>query len=142
VIDEFCAHFVYIYSGYIFAEQVFALARGAQRQPWLALGALAVWALVNGGAVHAQVWRIPPIALALGFAGAGAVIAVGALLAKMNWLGFLRLCGEQSLVIYLAFFLPMAATRIILMKTGLIGDIGVMSLIVTAAAVIGPLVLW
>ena len=39
---------------------------------------------------------------------------MGTLLARMQWLNFLRYCGEHSIVIYLAFFLPMAATRTLL----------------------------
>ena len=54
----------------------------------------------------------------------------------------LRFCGKNSIVIYLAFFLPMAATRALLLKTGVIGDIGVVSLIVTAAGVLGALAIW
>ena len=52
VIDEFCARFVYFYSGYLFAAYVFALSDRARAQPALALGGLALWALVNGGLVH------------------------------------------------------------------------------------------
>jgi uncharacterized membrane protein YcfT len=54
----------------------------------------------------------------------------------------LRFCGEHSIVIYLAFFLPMAATRTLLLRTGIIPDIGTMSLIVTVAGVIGALAIW
>ena len=56
----------------------------------------------------------------LGLAGACAVITTGTLLAHARWLDFLRFCGEHSIVIYLAFFLPMAATRTLLLKSGLI----------------------
>ena len=41
---------------------------------------------------------------------------MGTLLARMQWLNFLRYCGEHSIVIYLAFFLPMAATRTLLLQ--------------------------
>jgi uncharacterized membrane protein YcfT len=51
----------------------------------------------------------------------------------------LRYCGRNSIVIYLAFFLPMAATRIALLKTGLVADLGTVSLIVTFVGVIGAL---
>ena len=57
-----------------------------------------------------------------------AIVTMGTLLARMQWLNFLRYCGEHSIVIYLAFFLPMAATRTLLLKTGLIHDIGTISL--------------
>jgi uncharacterized membrane protein YcfT len=50
-------------------------------------------------------------------------------------------CGRKSIVIYLAFFLPMAITRIALIKTGLIADVGTVSLIVWVAAVIGALMI-
>src|SRR5215467_13869146 len=51
VIDEFCARFIYIYSGYLFADYVFALSDRARAHPALALGGLAAWALINGGLV-------------------------------------------------------------------------------------------
>ena len=53
-----------------------------------------------------------------------------------------RYCGRNSIVIYLAFFLPMAVTRAVLLRLGIISDIGTISLIVSATAVIGPLVLF
>ena len=142
VIDEFCARFVYFYSGYLFASYVFALADRSRAKPALALAGLALWALVNGGLVMSGVSEWPLISLVLGFAGAGAIIVMGALLARMQWLNFLRYCGEHSIVIYLAFFLPMAATRTLLLKTGVITDIGTISLIVTVAGVAGAVVIW
>ena len=142
VIDEFCARFVYFYSGYLFAGYVFALSDRARAFPGLALAALAAWALVNGSLVATGFSEWPLISLALGFAGAGAIIVMGTLLARMHWLNFLRYCGEHSIVIYLAFFLPMAATRTLLLRSGLPIDIGTVSLIVTLAGVIGALGIW
>ena len=85
-------------------------------KPALALAGLALWALVNGGLVMSGFSEWPLVSLALGFAGAGAIIVMGTLLARMQWLNFLRYCGEHSIVIYLAFFLPMAATRTLLLQ--------------------------
>jgi uncharacterized membrane protein YcfT len=51
----------------------------------------------------------------------------------------LRYCGQNSIVIYLAFFLPMAATRIALLRSGIITDLGTISLLVTAVGVVGAL---
>ena len=76
------------------------------------------------------------------FAGACAIIIIGTLLARAHWLDFLRFCGEHSIVIYLAFFLPMAATRTLLLRAGLIHDVGTVSLIVTIAGVLGALAIW
>jgi uncharacterized membrane protein YcfT len=141
-IDEFCARFVYIYSGYIFANTVFALSDRARARPDLALAGLALWALINGGLVAFGVSEWPLISIALGLAGAGAIVTLGTLLARAHWLTFLRFCGEHSIVIYLAFFLPMATTRTLLLRTGWISDIGTLSLIVTIAGVVGALAIW
>ncbi len=142
VIDEFCARFVYFYSGYWAAGYVFALSDRARERPALAIAGLVLWALVNAGLVASDISEWPLVSLTLGFAGAGAIIVTGTLLARTQWLTFLRTCGEHSIVIYLAFFLPMAATRTLLLRSGLIADIGVISLIVTIAGVVGALAIW
>jgi uncharacterized membrane protein YcfT len=142
VIDEFCARFVYFYSGYLFADHVFALSDRARAKPVLALAALALWAIVNGSLVTSGYSEWPLVSLMLGLSGACAIVTFGTLLARMRWLTFLRFCGEHSIVIYLAFFLPMASTRTLLLKTGLIHDVGAVSLVVTVAGVVGALLIW
>jgi uncharacterized membrane protein YcfT len=142
VIDEFCARFVYFYSGYLFAYYVFALSDRAKTRPVLALVALALWAIINGGLVAFGASEWPLISLMLGLSGACAIITIATLLARAHWLNFLRFCGEHSIVIYLAFFLPMATTRTLLLRAGVIHDVGTMGLIVTIAGVLGALALW
>jgi uncharacterized membrane protein YcfT len=142
VIDEFAARFVYFYAGYLFANSIFGFARGVQTHAAVALVALAAWALVNGAATHAGIASWPVMSMLFGLAGCAAVIAISALLAKARWLDAIRFCGEHSLVVYLAFFLPMAASRIALLKSGIITDIGTVSLIVTICGVAGALALW
>src|SRR5882757_9799627 len=142
VIDEFCARLVYFYSGYWLATYVFALSDRARARPVLALAGLALWALVNGGLVASGFSEWPIVSLALGLAGACAVIVMGTLLARAQWLNFLRYCGEHSIVVYLAFFLPMATTRTLLLRSGLLPDIGMVSLIVTIVGVAGALLIW
>jgi len=139
VIDEFAHRFVYFYTGYIFAPHVFALAAHVQGKPGPALAGLAAWALINGALVLAGYADRPFVSLALAFAGAGAVVAVAALMARSDLFRPLRYCGQNSIVIYLAFFLPMAAARIALLKSGIITDLGTISLLVTAAGVVGAL---
>jgi uncharacterized membrane protein YcfT len=141
-IDEFCGRFVYFYSGYICADYVFALSDRARARPPLALFGLALWAVINGGLVYFGFSEWPLISLLLGLSGACAIITTGTLLARAHWLDFLRFCGEHSIVIYLAFFLPMAATRTLLLHTGLIHDIGTISLVVTIVGVVGALAIW
>ena len=94
------------------------------------------------GSWRSAISELPIVSLTLGLAGACAIITIGTLLARMHWLNFLRFCGEHSIVIYLAFFLPMASTRTLLLKTGIIHDIGMVSLIVTVVGVAGALLIW
>jgi uncharacterized membrane protein YcfT len=141
-IDEFAARFVYFYTGYLFADAVFALSDRARTQPILALAALAIWAIANEGLVQLGLSERPVISLMLGLAGACAVIVVATLLARTGWIGFIRFCGEHSIVTYLAFFLPMAATRTLLLRTGILHEVGTVSLIVTFVALFGALAIW
>jgi uncharacterized membrane protein YcfT len=141
MIDEFAARFVYFFAGYWLAANFFGIARLVQQHAVLALGAIAGWALINGVLVFGGYAGLPALSLVLGFAGASAVVAVAALLSRANVLGLLRYAGEHSIVVYLAFFLPMAATRIALLKTGIVSDLGTVALIVTVMGVVVPLVL-
>jgi uncharacterized membrane protein YcfT len=138
-IDEFAHRFVYFYTGYVFAPHIFALAARVQHKPMHAMAALAVWAVINGALVLGGYADRPVVSLALGFVGAGAVVVVAALLARSDMAQPLRYCGQNSIVIYLAFFLPMAATRIALLKTGIVTDLGTISLVVTTVGVVGAL---
>jgi uncharacterized membrane protein YcfT len=83
---------------------------------------------------------MPFVSLGLGLVGACAVVSVSALMAKIDLLAPLRYCGRNSIVIYLAFFLPMAASRAALLKLDLGLDLGTISMIVTAEGVTGALV--
>ncbi|MFE1598489.1 acyltransferase family protein [Methylobacterium sp. ID0610] len=151
VIDEFCERYVYFLGGALFAERIFALADGARRRAAPALAGLSAWALVDGVLAFTPsplpgfptLASLPGVSLLLGAAGALAIVASAALLTRAGGpvTAALRHCGERSIVIYLAFFLPMAATRIALLKTGAIPDVGVASLGVTVVAVAVPLVI-
>jgi uncharacterized membrane protein YcfT len=140
LVDEFASRFVYFYTGYIFAPQIFRLARFVETVPAQAGLALGLWALINGVLVLTGYAELPVLSLVLGMLGAVAIVSVSALLAKNGAVESLRYYGSHSIVIYLAFFLPMAATRVLLLKTGL--DIGTISLIATAAGVAGPILLY
>jgi uncharacterized membrane protein YcfT len=141
VIDEFANRFFYFLIGWYAAPHVFAFAFMAGRRPAPALVGLAAWAIANALAVWTGVAEWPVVSIILGLAGAGAVIAVAALIARAGGLEVLRYAGEHSIAVYLAFFLPMAVTRTLLIKTGVIVDVGAISLIVTTVAVVCPLVL-
>jgi len=98
--------------------------------------------MLDGSLVKLGFSEWPLVSLVLGLVGASAIVTIGTLFAKMQWLNFLRFCGEHSIVIYLAFFLPMAAARTLLLRTGIIPDVGTMSLVVTLVALFGALAIW
>jgi uncharacterized membrane protein YcfT len=141
-IDEFAGRFVYFFTGYVLAPRVFALAAAVAAYPRWAMAGLALWAAANGVLVLAGVAGLPVLSLGLGLVGAAAVVSLSALMAKTEAFGLVRYCGQHSIVIYLAFFLPMAATRVILVRTGLVPDVGAMALVITAAGVLGALAIW
>jgi uncharacterized membrane protein YcfT len=142
IIDEFAARFFYFFSGYVFAPQIFALAARVIDNSRRAAALLLAWGLAEGFAVFGGISELPGISLALGLVGAVAVVSFSALLSKSDLMAPVRYCGRNSIVIYLAFFLPMAVSRAALLKLGVIDDLGTISLIVTGCGVIGPLVLF
>jgi uncharacterized membrane protein YcfT len=163
VFDEFCSRFVYFYAGYALAPTIFGLADKVRARPAAALGFLAVWAIANGVLVFTPVpasmahlvahevgqsggigglAELPLVSLVLGFLGACAVVSVGVLSSRLPVMQWLSWLGAHSIVVYLAFFLPMATSRAVLLKLGIIPDIGTIGLIVTAVGVIGPVVLY
>lgn len=142
LIDEFAARFVYFYAGYLFARTIFDLADYVRDHKRETLLWLAVWVVINTIYVYTGLAFTPGLGLVLGFAGAAAIVAIGTLLSAVPWTGFLRYCGENSIAIYLAFFFPMAVTRAVLIKLGVIADAGTIALLVTMAGVMGPVVLF
>jgi len=163
IFDEFAQRYVFFFGGYIFAAHVLTFAAAVARRPGLAIAGLAVWAVVNGVLVFTPapaslafliqgeigdtgatggLSELPGLSLALGLAGALAIVTVAALLASAPWAFWLRWLGRHSIVVYLAFFLPMAVTRIVLVSTGLIPDVGLMALVTTVAGIAGPAVLY
>jgi uncharacterized membrane protein YcfT len=140
--DEFCARLFYVMLGWYAAGWIFSLAETARTHRAVAVAGLVAWAAINYAAVYGGVSELPGVSLALGTAGAMAIVAFAALIAGSTASEPLRYAGEKSIVIYLAFFLPMVVTRIALLKTGIITDIGWIALIVTVAGVVGPLVFY
>jgi uncharacterized membrane protein YcfT len=163
IIDEFCGRYVYFFAGYAFAPRIFAVASWAAAKPATTFALLGLWAVANAmlvftpapetlveylqadlgftGATHGYS-ELPFISLVLGFTGAFAVVAVAALMSRLPYIDGIRWLGAHSIVVYLAFFLPMAATRAVLVKSGIITDPGTAGALVTAAAVIGPVALY
>ena len=143
LIDEFASRFVFFYGGYWLAPYVFALAARVNAMGISAIfSGLLVWGYFNTYMVSHDYAQMPWVSLPLGFIGAGAVISSGVLMSKLDFAKPLRYIGENSIVIYLSFFLFMAATRTVLLRVGLLQDLGTVALVTTAAGVIGPVLLY
>ncbi len=142
LIDEFAARFVYFYTGFILADAIFRFAARVNRHALLGVGYLLGWGAVNAALVFGGVSTYPFISLALGFSGAIAVCTFSVLLAKSLAARPLTYLGAHSIVVYLAFFLPMVITRVALLKTGIVTNVDAISLTVTAMGVIGPVLLF
>jgi uncharacterized membrane protein YcfT len=149
-IDEFCERWVFFLLGYICAPYIFRMAALVPQHRLGAVVGLGLWAVVNGylaftpgpSADWPTLASLPVVSLLLGVAGALAIITVANLLLVSGRSEALRYCGNNSIVIYLAFFLPMAITRTLLIKTGAVDVIGAGwgAVLVTATAVIVPLI--
>lgn len=140
VTNRFANWYVFFFAGYAAAPFVFRFAREMGARVPLALAALLTWAVWNGRLVGMGLSDLPGISLALGFAGAFAIVTIAALLARFSAGGFIRYAGKHSIVIYLTFFIPMKAAQKGLAETGLIPDIGTASLAVLVFAVTTPLI--
>jgi uncharacterized membrane protein YcfT len=142
VIDEFAARFVYFYAGYVLARRIFAFASAAQARALVTAALLVAWAVFNAVFVFTGLADLSFVSLALGLIGAAAVVAVSALMAKSDVFAALRYLGRNSIVVYLAFFIGMAAARSVLLKTGIVPDVGTVALLVTASGIMGAVALF
>ena len=161
--DEFCARYVYFFAGYVLATQVFRVADFIRAHPVPTIVAIALWAPVNAMLVFTPapealaafvqpdigdsgstggIAELPLVSLPLGAAGIVVVIAAAVFLSRVGAMRWLTWLGAHSIVVYLAFFLPMATTRVVLLKAGIITDVGTISLLATIAGVVGPVILY
>ena len=143
MIDEFASRFVYFFAGFWLAKPIFAFAAKVDAKPLLVIIAgLLIWGIANFQVVHLGYSQLPGVSLALGLIGACAVICTGVLLSKFKVADALRYCGQNSIIIYLAFFIFMASSRSVLLKFAPQLDLGLVSLLVTACGVVGPVLLY
>ena len=143
LVDEFAARFVYFFAGYWLASNVFYFAAKVNELPAPTIFVwLVIWGVFNTYMVYKNFAQLAGISLALGFVGAGAVISTGVFLSKLNFAKPIRYAGENSIVIYLAFFVFMAFTRGLLLKFELISNLGVVALLTTAAGIGGSVMLF
>jgi uncharacterized membrane protein YcfT len=140
VISEFSNRYVFFFAGYVAAPWIFSFARAVTRAPRHATYALALWALVNGVMAFYGLHFWPVLSLVMGFAGAAAIVTVGSLLAQREWAWPMRYAGVNSIVIYLTFFFPKGVLSRLAVATVPHWDVAMVSLAITALAVVTPLI--
>ena len=153
LVDQFAEYFVFFYAGYVLAPQLFLLANWATQNAAIALSGLAAWAVLNGLLVFSSGFEMHPIHpimglaglpgvhLLLALAGASALCVMAALLTRLPAMDWLRWMGSKSLIIYVAFVLPMGIARTVLIKLG-VDEPTILSLITMAVAIVSPLALY
>ena len=143
VIDEFAARYVYFFAGYWLAPMVFrATEQLWSRHAMAVLAMLYIWATGHSLAMISGLSTLPGMGLVLGFAGCAAVITTAVLLARSGLMEWLRYLGANSIVVYLAFFLFMAATRSVGLKLLPGIHVDLLAAVCTLAGVAGPILLF
>ncbi|HEY6024582.1 MAG TPA: acyltransferase family protein [Pseudolabrys sp.] len=154
VMTQFAAYFVFFYVGYAAAPVVYRVVAWAESHIALSIAGLLLWALCNGLLVFSPGYSIMPVETRMGFAalpplhlllaivGALALCVLGALLSKLSFMNWLRWLGEHSLVVYVAFTLPMSIFGGLAMWSDLLTDTGPLSFAVLIVATASPVALY
>jgi len=154
IVDQFAEYFVFFYAGYVLAPHIFRVATWIEENTALALIGLAAWAAINTALVFSPGFALEPtetvmglaglpgVRLVLALAGSLALCATAVLLSKLPFMDWLRWLGSKSIVVYLAFALPMGITRELLIRLGIVSNISLLSIFVMGVAAISPLVLY
>jgi uncharacterized membrane protein YcfT len=154
LIDQFCAYFVYFYSGYIFAPWIFRLVEMALGNKPMAVLGLGVYAALNVALVFSPGFAVlpneiqlglaglPGVRLILAIAGSLALCVTAGLITGFKVTNWLRWLGEHSIVVYLVFVLPMSFIRIALAKLDLIQDVTLSSFIVMVGSILASVALY
>jgi uncharacterized membrane protein YcfT len=153
-VTQFASYFVFFYIGYAAAPAIFRFVAWAQVNVTKSIFGLLCWAIVNGLLVYSPGYAVmpvetkmglaalPPLHFALAIIGALALCVAGALLSKLPSMNWLRWLGEHSLVVYVAFTIPMSIFRGLAMWSGLLTHAGPLSLAVLIVATACPVVLY
>ncbi|HEV7344577.1 MAG TPA: acyltransferase family protein [Devosia sp.] len=153
LIDQFAQYFVFFYAGYVLAPALFRLAHWSATHAGLAVAGLVAWSVLNAALVFSPGFAMHPVHPVIGYAGlpginlllalAGttALCVAAALLARLPFMAWLRWMGSRSLVIYVAFVLPMGISRTLLIKLGL-DEPTLLTLLTMSIAIVSPLVLY
>lgn len=140
VLNELGRWYVFFFAGFIAAPVVFEMAERVVGHGAQTGRALIGWALANAAFVGLHVAGLPLISLALGFAGTGAMIAVGLMLSRLKWLSIIGYAGRHCLIIYLTCAIPVTLMQRGLIASGKIDHAGLLALAIALGAVAVSLV--
>lgn len=140
--ERFCERYVYFYAGYVFAPLAFTMTAWVAQNRAKAVAILLVWAVIEEMFVLAGISEAPGISLLLGFVGLSAVMATASLLSTWKAMDWLRYLGQNSIVVFLAFYLVMAVGAKALWRIGPDMDAGLQSLLVAAISIYGAVQLF
>ena len=116
--DEFAGRFIFFVSGVYAAPYVFTLASWAMAHVTRGVVLSSTLLAAVGVIVYAGLIDYRVVELATGYIGGAGTIMLVAILAKKGYAKPLSFVGARSLYVFLAFFLPMAATRVAMIKLG------------------------
>lgn len=139
IANRFMDYYVFFFLGYAASDLVFAVAERAKARPWITLGVLAGWAGANEWLTREGYHHVPGYGLMMALAGALAIVELAALLSQTRPAGFLRYCGQNSIVIYLTFFFPMTVLERALAANRAIPDVGWACFAILVASAVLPL---
>lgn len=142
LVDKFCMYFVFFYSGFLFAPQIFRVADWARNNVRSTMIVLAAWFVVNTILVTLKWNFLPGMHLLMGYAGAVAILLLSTLLVGITWMQWLRYMGQHSIVIYLGFVIPLGIMRKLVVDYKLFDDVGTASLTAMIVSVFGALLLY
>jgi len=142
ILEKFMQYYVFFFTGYALSARAFRYADLVRAHAGTALVLLLAWGLANGALVLGGYSRLPGLNLAMALVGSGAVIAFGVLLSRVRAGGAVAYCGAHSIVIYLAFYIPLTLTAKVLVAAHLVRDGGWLGAWSTASGVLGALALY
>jgi uncharacterized membrane protein YcfT len=140
VVEKFSHYFLFFFTGYALAPLVFRFGDAVRRHRTVAVSALLLWGVLQAYLLPAYGTHFL-FSLPAGLAGAAALVAVSALMADSRVFYAIRYCGQHSLMIYLAFFIPLLGAGAAL-KRLYVADAGTEALILTVVSVLGALAMY
>jgi uncharacterized membrane protein YcfT len=140
-INSFALFFVFFLAGYLGRQSIDALLTMAGRRPFLSVVTLIIWVGLHSYSLHLGIAGVPGLTILFGLLGGLAVAFLALLFNRANGFGWLAYCGRYSLPIYLAFVIPMAASRELLARTDFAKYPDLMMILVLFIAILVPLVL-